>query len=102
MADQSEVRPSWEDIDLGPWSPDESVRLEVAEELLGLLCGWSGEQLRVEGASAHPDPQRLATLRAQHEDHLARERQLATLDDAGVRQVLDEYGPVARRLLGKA
>jgi hypothetical protein len=43
-----------------------------------------------------------ATYRAQHEDHLARRRQLATLDDAGVRQVLEEYGPVARRLLGKA
>jgi hypothetical protein len=101
MTDQPEVRPSWEDLDLGQWSPDESIRLEVAEELLGLLCGWSGEQLRVEKSSAHPDPQRLAALRAQHEDHLARRRQLATLDDAGVRQVLEKYGPVARRLLGK-
>lgn len=102
MTDQPEARPSWEELDLGQWSPDESIRLEVAEELLGLLCGWSGEQLWAEEASANPDPQRLAALRAQHEDHLARRRQLATLDDAGVKQILEQYGPVARRLLGKA
>jgi hypothetical protein len=47
VTDREDHRPSWEGIDLGRWSPDQSVRLEVAEELLGLLCGWLGEQLRL-------------------------------------------------------
>jgi hypothetical protein len=99
MADRDDQRPSWEGIELGRWSADQSVLLEVAEELLGLLCGWSGERLRVEQASAHPDPDLIERLRAQHEEYLARSRELNGLDSAGTRRIIDEYGPVARQIL---
>jgi hypothetical protein len=68
MTGELERKLSWEDLDLGKWTLDQSVRLEVAEELMGLLCGWSGEQLRIEQDRENPDPdqvQRLLT-RAQH------------------------------------
>jgi hypothetical protein len=98
VADRAD-RPAWEDIDLGQWSPDQSVRFEVAEEMLGLLCGWSGERLRRAESAAHPDPEQLGRLRAQHEEYLQRSRELNGQDDAGVQRTIEEYGPVARQIL---
>jgi hypothetical protein len=99
VADNEDRRPSWEGIDLGTWSPDQSVRLEVAEELLGLLCGWSGEQLRAEESAPQPDPKMVELLRAQHEEYLQRSRELNGLDSSGVEQVIEQYGPIARQIL---
>lgn len=72
MVDREDRRLSSEGVDIGRWSPDQSARLEVAEELLGLLCGWSGEQLRMEHAvpDPGPDPEKVEHFRAQHEEHL--------------------------------
>jgi hypothetical protein len=101
MTGESRRKPPWEDLDLGKWTPDESVRLEVAEELMGLLCGWSSEQLRIEKSRENPDPEQVRRLLVQHEDYLARRRQLSSLDDAAIKRLLDEYGPLARRILGR-
>jgi hypothetical protein len=101
MADPEDRRPSWEGIDLGQWSPDQSVRLEVAEELIGLLQGWSGERLRAEQSAAHPDPELIDRLRAQHEEYLKRGRELNGLDEAAVERIIEEYGPVAQHILGR-
>jgi hypothetical protein len=101
MTGELERKLSWEDLDLGKWTLDQSVRLEVAEELMGLLCGWSGEQLRIEQDRENPDPDQVQRLLTQHEDHLARRRELSTLDDASIKRMLDEYGPLARRVLGR-
>lgn len=101
MTDHEDDRPAWEGVDLGQWPPDQSVRFEVAEELLGLLRGWSGEQLRRAESATRPDPAAVARLRAQHEEYLERSRQLNGQDDLGVRQVIEEYGPVARQILGR-
>jgi hypothetical protein len=101
VADPEGHRPSWEGIDLGRWSPDQSVRLEVAEELLGLLRGWSGERLRAGQSAAHPDPELIDRLRAQHEEYLKLSRELNGLDEAGIERIIEEYGPAARRILGR-
>nr|BFE55645.1 hypothetical protein GCM10020063_001710 [Dactylosporangium thailandense] len=102
MTDQPETRPTLEGLDLGPEESSEEIsRREVATSLLGLLCGWAGNQLDEAEASEHPDPERLAALRAQNDEYWNRKRQLPLMDGAAIQQVLEEYGPVARRLLGK-
>jgi hypothetical protein len=101
MADHEGSRPSWDGIDLGQWSPGQPARFEVAEELLRLLSGWSGEQLRRAEAAARPDPALVERLRAQHEEYLARSRDLNGQDAAGLQRIIDEYGPVARQILGR-
>jgi hypothetical protein len=101
MADGEDRRPSWEGTDLGTWSPDQSVRLEVAEELLGLLCGWSAKRLRAEESAPRPDPEVVGRLRAQHEEYLQRSRELNGLDSSGVEQVIERYGPIARQILDR-
>jgi hypothetical protein len=102
VADREDFRPSWQGIDLGQWSPGQPARFETAEEVLRLLCGWSGERLRRAEAAPHPDPDQVERLRAQHEEYLAASRQLNGQDAAGVQRIIDDYGPVARQILGRA
>ncbi|MET7427353.1 hypothetical protein [Dactylosporangium sp. NPDC005555] len=103
MTEQPEIRPSWENLNIGEWwSPDEMTRRESAQSLLGLLCGWSGNQIREEEAKAHPDADNLAAMRAQNDEYWASKRRLPIMEDAEIRQLLEKYGPIARGLLGNA
>ncbi|MER7002020.1 hypothetical protein ABT297_03100 [Dactylosporangium sp. NPDC000555] len=49
----------------------------------------------------YPDQDRLTSLRAQRDEYWSRKRGLSRMNDTEVQQILEEYGPIARRLLGK-
>lgn len=84
--------------DLAPWTQKESLDLEVAQDLLGQLIAWYSQEGHAEEAGTDPDPVRVSECAALVGRYAQERRSLSVYDRAAVVRVINEYGPVVRRL----
>jgi hypothetical protein len=84
--------------DLGPLDHQEGLDLEVAQSALGLLIAWYSGAANQERAKAEPDLVRVSECEALAGFFVRERRALTIRDRAGVKRVLKEYGPLAKRL----
>lgn len=69
---------------------------ETAQETLGMLIAARSRLIGVERAKKAPDEQRIKSLQAEQNQFAALEDTLVLGDEATIKKVLAEYGPVVR------
>jgi hypothetical protein len=84
------------DLELGTWTAEQGIALEVAEWVLGALIGWCSAETARERRQARPDLHRLAELKREQSEYTRLRRDLDIHDPQQVQRVLADYGALAR------